>query len=261
MTSFWSPLIKRAKDLSASGETAELLTFYAGVLRAQQAVYEHLNSVGTGRARGGFRDDLSALLSCLPTLLEVVAETGSELLANEARRLSGESQESLRSMLIRYWQTRADHSFFAKALVQPYARLMADRGVEQLERRPAIDESRCPFCGGRPQLGLFSQEDSDSAEGSRRLLCSTCLSEWPFPRCTCPFCMEQRPSNLAYFGAPEFAHVSIEACDTCSHYFKRIDLTKFGLAAPLVDEVASAPLDVWARERGYRKIELNLVGV
>jgi formate dehydrogenase maturation protein FdhE len=29
----------------------------------------------------------------------------------------------------------------------------------------------------------------------------------------------------------------------------------------VVDEVAAAALDVWAREHGYAKIELNLVGL
>ena len=32
-------------------------------------------------------------------------------------------------------------------------------------------------------------------------------------------------------------------------------------AVPLVDEVAGASLDLWAREHGYEKIELNLVGL
>jgi len=31
--------------------------------------------------------------------------------------------------------------------------------------------------------------------------------------------------------------------------------------APLVDEIDAAALDIWAREHGYKKIELNLVGV
>ena len=30
---------------------------------------------------------------------------------------------------------------------------------------------------------------------------------------------------------------------------------------PLVDEVAGAPLDAWATEHGFVKIELNLVGL
>ena len=34
-----------------------------------------------------------------------------------------------------------------------------------------------------------------------------------------------------------------------------------GVAVPLVDEVAGAPLDVWASDHGYVKIELNLVGL
>ena len=33
------------------------------------------------------------------------------------------------------------------------------------------------------------------------------------------------------------------------------------LAVPLIDEVAAAPLDLWIRERGYTKIEVNLLGV
>ncbi len=33
-----------------------------------------------------------------------------------------------------------------------------------------------------------------------------------------------------------------------------------GIAVP-VDEVAGASLDLWALERGYQKIELNLVGL
>jgi formate dehydrogenase maturation protein FdhE len=42
---------------------------------------------------------------------------------------------------------------------------------------------------------------------------------------------------------------------------KTIDLGRLGLAVPLVDEVAGATLDVWARSHGYEKIELNLVGL
>ena len=53
----------------------------------------------------------------------------------------------------------------------------------------------------------------------------------------------------------------MEACDTCNRYIKGVDLTRLGLAVPLVDEIAAAPLDLWAQEHGYTKIELNLVGL
>ena len=87
------------------------------------------------------------------------------------------------------------------------------------------------------------------------------MTVWPFKRVLCANCGEERPAKLAYFHTPEYDHARIEACDTCRHYIKGIDLTRLGFAAPLVDEVAAAPLDLWARERGWKKIELNLVGL
>ena len=56
-------------------------------------------------------------------------------------------------------------------------------------------------------------------------------------------------------------HVRVEACDTCKRYLKSVDLTTNGLAVPVVDEIAAAPLDLWAAEHGYQKIELNLLGL
>ena len=77
---------------------------------------------------------------------------------------------------------------------------------------------------------------------------------------TCPYCGEEDERKLAYFQSPAFPHVRVDACDSCRRYLKNVDLTKLGLAVPLVDEIAAAPLDAWAREHGYEKIELNLVG-
>jgi hypothetical protein len=41
-------------------------------------------------------------------------------------------------------------------------------------------------------------------------------------------CGEERPAQLGYFHSPEFDHVRIEACDTCKHYIKGVDLTRVG---------------------------------
>jgi formate dehydrogenase maturation protein FdhE len=54
--------------------------------------------------------------------------------------------------------------------------------------------------------------------------------------------------------------VRVEACDSCLTYIKTVDLTKNALAVPVVDEIAAVSLDVWAQERGYRKLETNLLG-
>jgi FdhE protein len=73
--------------------------------------------------------------------------------------------------------------------------------------------------------------------------------------------MEEHPAKLSYFHSPHYDHIRVEGCETCKHYIKSVDLTRLGLAVPLVDEVAAAPLDLWAREHGYTKIELNLIGL
>ena len=44
-------------------------------------------------------------------------------------------------------------------------------------------------------------------------------------------------------------------------YIKTVDLTKYGLAIPVVDELATIPLNLWAQENGYTKLQLNLLGM
>jgi formate dehydrogenase maturation protein FdhE len=41
---------------------------------------------------------------------------------------------------------------------------------------------------------------------------------------------------------------------------KSVDLTVEGLAVPVVDEIATAPLDLWALDRGYKKLQQNVMG-
>jgi formate dehydrogenase accessory protein FdhE len=128
---------------------------------------------------------------------------------------------------------------------------------------PAKGPNRCPRCGGAPQLSILETAGSASAEGSssRLLMCATCLTHWSFRRVLCPHCGEEDERRLGYFQSAAFEHLRVDACESCHRYLKSIDLGKLGLAVPLVDEVAGAPLDLWARERGYEKIELNLVGL
>jgi formate dehydrogenase maturation protein FdhE len=53
----------------------------------------------------------------------------------------------------------------------------------------------------------------------------------------------------------------VDGCDTCKTYIKSVDLSRNGLAAPIVDEIAAAPLDIWVQQRGYSKLQLNLMGM
>jgi formate dehydrogenase maturation protein FdhE len=38
-------------------------------------------------------------------------------------------------------------------------------------------------------------------------------------------------------------------------------LTRNGLAVPVVDELATVPLNIWAEEHGYAKLQPNLLGM
>jgi formate dehydrogenase maturation protein FdhE len=239
----WKRCIRRADQLAtAEGSTRRLLTFYAGLLRCQAAIAEGLV---TRTPSGSMTQDLAAVAGPRQALLRDVIDHGPERDAIDD--------------LLAYWETRSDRQFFAKAILQPYAQWLTDAGVPLPGERPRHD-NRCPRCGGAPQLSVL-EEAAAGDGGGRRLQCATCLTLWPFRRVLCPSCGEEDEHQLSYFRTPEFDHVRVDVCLRCRRYLKSIDLGRLGLAVPLVDEVASAALDLWAREQRYEKIELNLVGL
>jgi formate dehydrogenase accessory protein FdhE len=257
----WDKQIERADELAAqSSGSKELLTFYAQLLRAQKQTYEFLRGRKDWLPCGDLERDLPVIRQALPELLKTVAAHGPEALASEAQGLLEASDELIDEMLISYWLNPSDIQFFAKAFLQPYGRWLVDAGVV-VPRQEFAGERRCPFCGGNPQVSYLQSKEVNAESGNRELICATCLSTWEFRRVVCANCGEERPAQLGYFQSPEYDHIRIEACDTCRHYIKGVDLTRLGFAVPLVDEVAAAPLDLWARAHGYTKIELNLVGL
>lgn len=258
MTAWWNKQIERADELAAeSSGSSELLSFYSQLLRAQREIYVSLRSLPTG----DLHTDLPKILETMPILLIAVEANGPEVLAAEAGEYLKSSDEVLSKMLIDHWQAPSHLDFFSKAFLQPYLRLMADSGVTPTGRMTPKGERWCPFCGGNAQVSFLQSKEANGESGNRDLVCAGCLSSWETRRVVCVHCGEERPTQLGYFHTPEFDHVRIEACETCKHYIKGVDLTRLGFAAPLVDEVAAAPLDLWAQAHGYQKIELNLVGL
>jgi FdhE protein len=262
MTNWWDKQIQRADQLipKANG-SKELLTFYAQLLRAQRDIYEFLRSRPDWLPSGNLEADLPVLVDSLPAFLRVVESHGPAALAAEAHELSAANTQAIAERLLAYWRDGSDLRFFEKAYLQPYLRWVADSGAQPVGRDIPAGERYCPFCGGSPQVSFLQNKETTAESGNRDLICGTCLSSWQFRRVVCAHCGEERPAKLGYFHSPEFDHIRIEACDTCKHYLKGVDLTRVGFAAPLVDEIDAAPLDLWAREHGYTKIELNLVGV
>ena len=262
MSGFWHKQIERADALAAKASgSKELLTFYAQLLRAQAEIYEALRGRKDWLPAGDLESDLPVIQSLIGGLLESVARHGPTLLAEEARALLVAEPDAMSRELLDHWRSPSDTQFFAKAILQPYAHWLAETGTRPRGRELAGGERRCPFCGGNPQVSFLQSKETNAESGNRDLVCASCLCSWEFRRIVCANCGEERPAKLGYFHSPEFDHVRIEACDSCKHYLKAIDLTRFGRAVPLVDEIYAAPLDLWAREHGYKKIELNLVGL
>ena len=262
MTEWWDKQIQRADQLAAQANgSKELLAFYQHLLRAQKDIYEFLRGCKDWLPSGELECDLPVLLDALPEFLKAIQSHGPESLAAEAHDLSERGPQVLSERLMMYWHSASDIQFFEKALLQPYLKWVADSGSRPVGREVSAGERYCPFCGGSPQVSFLQNRETTAESGNRDLICATCLSSWEFRRVVCANCGEERPAKLGYFHSPQFDHVRIEACDTCKHYIKGVDLTRVGFAAPIVDEIDAAPLDLWAREHGYTKIELNLVGV
>src|SRR5208337_385341 len=133
------------------------------------------------------------------------------------------------------------------------AEYLADRSARtHVDRVLAI----CPFCSAKPVVGVLRPEGDG---GKRSLICSLCSTEWLFGRILCPACGEETVEKLAVYTASQFPHVRVEACDTCRRYIKTVDLTKNGHAVPVVDELGTIPLDLWAEEHQYSKLQPNLL--
>jgi formate dehydrogenase accessory protein FdhE len=211
-------------------------------------VYEELRSSG--------ETDMRGLLRHFPALLKLVRRTGPETLADfGAEHFS--SPDTQLELLLAAWEGGADEDagrFYARVLLQPYAEHLALRGKIDVEETTAI----CPFCSARPVAGVLRGE----GDGAKRwMLCSLCATEWPYLRVVCPSCGERDKDKLPVYTAADFDHVRVEACDQCRTYVKSVDLTRNGRAVPVVDELATVALNIWAEEHGYAKLESNLLGL
>ena len=248
----WDRRIERANELAARHPfAAEILSFYARVAGFQRSLYAGLEGQA-GSLRGEL--DLSVLRPWFPRYLSLIEEIAPPPLAQSAAELGSDVLEE-------YWrgsgQFTAAESLIAWTFLQPYAERIADQAADQagpVETQAAL----CPLCSRTPQVGVLRQ----LGDGAKRsLICSLCATEWEYRRIVCPACGEEEVDKLPVYVAEELGHVRVEACDTCGHYIKTVDLTKDGRAVPVVDELAAIPLSLWASENGYTKLSPNLLGL
>jgi FdhE protein len=218
----------RARSLArAHPEAAQPLIFYANLLDLQQTLPQIL--------------DFALLAAAVPPFLSALLAIAPPPLASAARDLLDEGADRWQQLLRGYWDGERDvdslRAFFAEAMLQPLARRQLD-------------------CQGPPVVAVLR----DKAHGSERsFVCGFCLNEYPAPRLGCPACGEQRFEQLAVYRSDAFAAARIDACESCRTYLKTIDLTQDATAIPVVDDLATLTLDVWAREQGYTRSRPNLL--
>ena len=197
-----------------------------------------------GEVAGAVKN-LGQLNEFLPSLRDLVYRAGPPTLIQAAQDLIPNAAHNL---VQEYWNLTPPApplDFFARALLQPYAGTL-----------PA--STLCPWCTRAPQVGSLRPQGEGLALD---LVCSLCLRSRPFPRARCPGCDESTEDRILSFSAREFVHLRLQVCETCQAYLPLVDLSRDPQAIPEVDELAGLPLDLWAQDQGYHKLQPNLAGI
>jgi formate dehydrogenase maturation protein FdhE len=280
-TDAWSKRRRRAAELAEHWPfAAEVLAFYAALLDVQEHAFF------AAREDAPERDAVAAYAAerVLPRVIEVSAASGpSALVASVLERFHEfDATETLASWL-RGDELPPVDRYLARAAAGPVLEALGERISAASEGSSAA--GRCPACGGLPQLSYFASSPEDLVTAHRYLVCARCAAAWAYPRLTCAACGETETGKLdvyAEVGTTEaelsgnvvkpgaarpaaaanahFPHVRIDGCRTCARYLLTIDLDRDPRAVPLVDEIAAIPLDLYAKERGLRKLVPNLMG-
>ena len=266
----WDVRIRRAGELAAAHPFAvEGLRFYEHLARSQKSLYSEIEAA-CGRSKvprspGALRREFDPflLLPRFAPFLSVIATIAPPPLADSAHDLASQSGGLWQDILAKFWEAGSGspvnlepaEALLSWIFLQPYAEYLADHTEWTA---PSGTPSVCPLCGGKPQVGALRPEGDG---GKRSLICSLCATEWDYRRVVCPACGEEDDHKLAVYSAQEFVHVRVEACDACHSYIKTVDLTKDGHAVPVVDELATTPLNLWATEHGYLKLHNNFLGI
>jgi hypothetical protein len=280
-TDVWAERRRRVGELRArQGFARQLLDFYGALLGVQEHACDEARSARPAP------ESLCAYVAetVFAPVVDVSVAVGPDRLRSDVIRTVREKDPR---DIVRGWMANEDQPmverFLARASLGPVLEALGP------DVRAACDGPRdanhCPDCGGPPQLSFFATSGDDLATGPRLLLCARCGATWGFARMTCAGCGEDSSAKLNIFSErgttsgergsivrglpgsrpvaednPVFPHMRIEACDSCRSYLLSVDMATDPAAVPLVDELAAIPLDLYARERGYSKIVLNLMG-
>jgi formate dehydrogenase maturation protein FdhE len=122
------------------------------------------------------------------------------------------------------------------------------RCAEVLQQRPELGlwtQPYCALCGGEPDFSVITP----AAE--RHLICSRCALRWKWEPLACPYCRNADRARVTSFATSD-GRYRVYACDACQRYLKAYDARRATRPVmPMVDMVATLPLDAAAIQRGY----------
>jgi formate dehydrogenase maturation protein FdhE len=104
----------------------------------------------------------------------------------------------------------------------------------------------CPLCAGEPDFAVITPA------ADRILICGRCSARWRFHQVTCPFCLNAERDRITSFASRD-GQYRLYACDVCERYLKAYDARRASRPVmPVVDGVATLPLDAAAMQKGYK---------
>ena len=122
------------------------------------------------------------------------------------------------------------------------------RCAEVLQQRIELSQwnhPHCALCGAEPDFAVITPA------ADRHLICGRCTLQWKFEPLTCPYCRNSNRASITSFATPD-GQYRVYACDHCRRYLKAYDGRRATRPfMPMVDSVATLPLDAAAIQRGY----------
>ena len=263
--SAWPERRRRAEQLRERHSFAgEVLALYLALLDVQEPAYD------AALARPPEPSKLPAFLAreLVPEIVAATVAAGPASLGEQVvSRFHSADLEDLVSRWLQGKEQPVVDRYLARAAAAPVLEALGPTALAAACARPQTGKgrartARCPHCGGPPQVSFVPLSGEALVSAPRRLLCARCGGGWTHIRMVCAGCGETTGARLpVYADGERFPHLRIEGCETCHRYLVAVDARRDAAAVPEVDELAALPLDLYAKERGLRKVTPNLMGM